>query len=304
MNSLNLYELTVSGFDDTVTYHVIDNGVTGSGFNWGSEYFEEKGYVISKFYSHQGFYDIFKDSEDHKPIIDFLIGTALVDTAYVAPKALDLPFTSFRSAIKPSFESLISTYTKSPAQIKKLWKEIVVNYTDPKRHYHTLTHLRNLMAILETHKDQLMDWEIIQFAIFFHDIVYDVSRNDNEEQSAAWAERVMQSINVEPTRIERCKRHILATKGHSKSDDFDTNLFTDADLSILGSEREIYYQYSSSIRQEYSIFPDSVYNNGRSSVLRNFLEMPTIYKTEPFQKQCEKTARLNLANELKMLASN
>jgi len=299
-----LFELTVSGFDDTVTYHVIDTGVTGSGFNWGSEYFEEKGYAISKFYSHQGFYNTFKDSEGHKPIIDFLIGAALVDTTFVSPKTVELPFTSFRSAIKPSFESLVSTYKKSPTQIKKLWKEIVVNYTDPKRHYHTLTHLRNLMAILETHKDQLMDWEIIQFAIFYHDIVYDVTQQGNEEQSAVWAECVMQSLNVEAARIERCKRHILATKSHNKSDDLDTNLFTDADLSILGSEPEIYSQYSSSIRQEYSIFPDNVYNEGRAKVLRKFLEMPAIFKTEPFQKQCENTARINLTNELKMLASN
>lgn len=296
-----LFELTISGFDDTVTYHVIDNGVTGSGFNWGSEYFEEKGYPISKSYSHQQFYKIFKDSEDHKPIIDFLIGAALVDTAYLAPKTVELPLTSFRSAIKPSFESLVSTYKKGPAQIKKLWKEIVVNYIDPTRHYHTLTHLRNLMAILETHKDQLMDWEIIQFAIFYHDIVYDVSKNYNEEQSAVWAERVLQSLNVEAARIERCKSHILATKGHNKSDDPDTNLFTDADLSILGSDPETYTQYCFAIRKEYSIYPDNAYKEGRESVLKKFLEMPTIFKTEAFQNLYENNARINLAAEIKSL---
>ncbi len=58
------------------------------------------------------------------------------------------------------------------------------------------------MDNLEPYKEKFEDWEIIQFAIFCHDMVYDVLRNDNEERSAAWAERVMQSLSIELNRIE------------------------------------------------------------------------------------------------------
>jgi len=295
-----LFELTVSGFDDTVTYTVVENGISGYGFNWGSEYFEEKGYPISKSYSHQQFYNIFNDSVDHKPIIDFLIHANLVDINYKASKKIEFPY----SSIKPYFDTLFYTYQKNKGPIKKFWQDVKISYSQPHRYYHTLAHLRNLMAILEAHKIQLMDWEVIQFAIFYHDIVYEVSKNDNEEQSAAWAERVMQSLNIEPKRVERCKRHILATKGHTKSDDYDTNLFTDADLSILGSDPDTYTQYCFAIRKEYSIYPANAYNEGRASVLRKFLEMPTIFKTEAFQNQYENNARINLENEIRLLVSS
>ena len=116
-------------------------------------------------------------------------------------------------SLKPTFESLLSAFKKSPRETKKFWKEILVNYNHPQRHYHTLTHLRNLFAILELKKNEISDWEVVQFAVFYHDIVYDIFRNDNEEQSAEWAVRVMHSLEIDPQRIDRCKRHILATKG-------------------------------------------------------------------------------------------
>ncbi|MBM9575794.1 hypothetical protein JWG45_01380 [Leptospira sp. 201903070] len=56
---------------------------------------------------------------------------------------------------------------------------------------------------------------------------------------------------------------ILATKGHPTSEDLDTNIFLDADLSILGEEWDLYSGYCKNIRKEYSIYSDSDYKIGR-----------------------------------------
>ncbi|WP_036025708.1 hypothetical protein [Leptospira noguchii] len=48
----------------------------------------------------------------------------------------------------------------------------------------------------------------------------------------------------------------MATKAHLQSNDPDTNLFTDADLSILGQDWNIYSKYYKNIIMEYSIYMD------------------------------------------------
>lgn len=94
---------------------------------------------------------------------------------------------------------------------------------------------------------------------------------------------------------------ILATKLHEISQDNDTNYFIDADLAILGRGQYEYQKYTEQIREEYSIYPDFMYNNGRKKALQHFLQMDAIYKTDYFFEKYEKQARLNISNELETL---
>ncbi len=87
------------------------------------------------------------------------------------------------------------------------------------------------------------------------------------------------------------------------SSDFETNLFTDADLSILGSDPDTYKVYSKQIRREYSIYPEIIYNPGRKKVLTHFLKMDKIYKTEEFSDRYELNARINIQTELNSLTN-
>jgi predicted metal-dependent HD superfamily phosphohydrolase len=57
-------------------------------------------------------------------------------------------------------------------------------------------------------------------------------------------------------------------------------------------------EYTKQIRAEYAIYPDLLYNLGRKKVLKHFLEMPSIYKTPPFQVLYEAQAKANLGKEL------
>ena len=104
--------------------------------------------------------------------------------------------------------------------------------------------------------------------------------------------------------IDLCVQHILATKSHAVSENNDTNLFTDADLSVLGADREVYEQYYKQIRKEYSIYPDLMYNPGRKKVLQNFLGMKRIFKTDYFYGKFEEKARRNITAELNELKLN
>jgi predicted metal-dependent HD superfamily phosphohydrolase len=200
--------------------------------------------------------------------------------------------------IKKVFIDLIKTYTDDNDLAEELWSEIEKAYSNKKRHYHTLSHLENLLSQLTLCKEQISDWNCILFSVFYHDAVYNALKKDNEEKSAELAGKRMGSINVPAQTIEKCKAQILATKSHQSSDDNDTNLFTDADLSALGQDWNSYLEYCQQIRKEYSIYPDLMYNPGRKKVLLHFLAMKRIYKTDFFFNKYEANAKKNLEREI------
>lgn len=137
--------------------------------------------------------------------------------------------------------------------------------------------------------------------MFYHDVIYKSSRTDNEEQSTILAEKRMKQLSISEDIIETCKKHILATKCHLEQLSSDTNYFTDADLSILGSDRDTYSIYFNQVRKEYSIYPDFMYNAGRKKVINHFLNMDRIFKTDYFFNKLEAQAKNNLKQELQFL---
>lgn len=200
-----------------------------------------------------------------------------------------------------TFLQLFTNYTADHVLANNFWLEIFTKYSEPKRHYHTITHLENLIADLKEVQEQIMDWETTLFAVFYHDIIYKATSSSNEEDSAKIAQERLTEIGYPTEKIARCTTMILATKQHVYSEDTDTNLLTDADLSILGQNAEEYQEYTDNIRKEYSIYPDFVYMPGRKKVIQHFLQMERIYKTDYFFDKYEKQARVNLANELEVL---
>ncbi|MEJ8841542.1 hypothetical protein WG954_04050 [Lacibacter sp. H375] len=203
--------------------------------------------------------------------------------------------------LKELFLSVISQYNNDIDLQQKLWLEIEKNYSGKKRHYHNLKHLENLLAELIELKTIVNNWDAIVLAIFYHDVVYKAHRKDNEEQSALLANTHLQQLNCQAALIDQVNKLILATKSHQLSDDADVNLFTDADLSILGKDWETYHTYCYNVRKEYAIYPDLLYKPGRKKALQHFLSMQRIFKTEHFHKRYEESAKKNMEREIESL---
>ena len=200
-----------------------------------------------------------------------------------------------------TFLNLVTGFTNDHELANNLWLEIFTKYSEPKRHYHTITHLENLITELKEVKTNIQDWQTTLFAVFYHDVVYKASSSTNEEDSAKLAKQRLTEISYPTDRISKCIEMIMATKNHKDSNDNEINYFTDADLAILGQNPEDYYEYTENIRKEYSIYPDFIYNSGRKKVLQHLLQMDRIYKTEYFYNRYEKQARINGNSELEAL---
>lgn len=205
------------------------------------------------------------------------------------------------TVLKEIFLNLLANYTDDESLTNELWNEIDENYTDKKRHYHNLSHLDNLYKQLFLVKEKIESWDTILFTLFYHDIIYNALNSDNEEKSAQLAEKRLKQINVPRQIVEDCKSQILATKKHIDNGNIDTNYFLDADLSILGQEESCYKEYCKKVRLEYLYYPSIIYNKGRIEVLKHFLNLNSIFKTEHLKSKFENKARINIFNEIDSL---
>lgn len=203
--------------------------------------------------------------------------------------------------LKERFTDLCLTFSKDTDLINSFWQEIETKYSEKGRHYHDLLHLENMFRELETVKSNIEDFAAVSLSVFYHDIIYNASSKSNEEQSALYAENKLQQLGLDKNTVSKIAKQILATKAHEKSDSRDTNYLLDADLSILGKDLTEYLDYTRNIRREYSIYPDLLYKPGRKKVLRHFLELERIFKTNEFQEKYELQAKQNIASELKLL---
>jgi hypothetical protein len=118
------------------------------------------------------------------------------------------------TVLKETFIGLLTNYTDYGRLQNELWIEIEKNYSSKKRHYHTLHPLNSLSAQLIDIKKEIQNWNTILFTLYYHDMVCNSLKSDNEEKSAELAEKQMKQISVSIDKIELCKNQILATKSH------------------------------------------------------------------------------------------
>lgn len=177
------------------------------------------------------------------------------------------------------------------------------HYAEPHRAYHNLSHIAALLALADEVRLHMHQPEVVEFAIWFHDVIYDTHSTDNEVRSAAFARdalRMMQVPDHITTAVEQC---ILATQRHEAPalPHPDLPLFLDLDLSILGAPEGIYRSYRNAIRTEYDWVPDAEYRAGRAAVLEKFQARPGLYFTRLMADRYEERARHNIALELRDL---
>ncbi|MGB1240979.1 MAG: hypothetical protein ACPG49_00555 [Chitinophagales bacterium] len=197
---------------------------------------------------------------------------------------------------------LLEENSLSESIVEEQWQNLRKHYQESHRHYHNLTHLQELFELLLPLAAKLEHPKAVYFAIFYHDIIYNSFRKDNELKSAEYADKVLPLLKVDSTTIQLTYSLIMATKDHHAmlpSNDF--HYFLDADLAILGANREKYDAYAKAIRQEYRHVPSILYRRGRKKVLQHLLQKTPLYNTPEFFERFEAQARANIKMELKLL---
>jgi predicted metal-dependent HD superfamily phosphohydrolase len=176
--------------------------------------------------------------------------------------------------------------------------ELLAAWSQPQRHYHSLRHLRDCIALLEPALALAERPAEVETALWFHDAVYEPKAVDNEQRSADWAEAALARAGVDPDARERVCALVMATRHAAEPAGPDERLLVDVDLAILGAERERFDEYEVEVREEYAWVPAPVFRHKRGQILRDFLARPALYSTPAFAGRFEAAARANLEHAL------
>lgn len=179
----------------------------------------------------------------------------------------------------------------------RVWNHLDDGYGSNTRHYHNWQHIAQCLQWFDALREYANSPVVIELAIWFHDVIYDSKRPDNESRSAA----LLSSLIEETFLTEGAARLIAATTHKDPPEDNDAALLCDIDLSILASDEQRYTDYSRAVRLEYDWVSDADFRVGRANVLRAFLGRPFIYSLPVCRGKWEMLARENITQELAVL---
>lgn len=170
-------------------------------------------------------------------------------------------------------------------------------YSNPKRGYHNLDHLAQVLDAFERVRDAAEDPEAVELALWFHDLVYEPMVPGNEEASARKASEALLAAGLPAPFAQRVHDLVLATRHDAVPRDLDARLVVDCDLSILGASPEVFDAYERGVRAEYAAVPEDAWKAGRAAILAQFLARERIFSTSQFA-HLEAAARENLGRAM------
>jgi len=183
----------------------------------------------------------------------------------------------------------------------KLYGELIARYSEPHRKYHTVQHLEECFEKLDEVRALAQHPAEVELALWFHDAIYDVKRQDNENKSADWARASALATGTPAEACNRVHSLVMATRHKAVPRGTDAEILVDIDLSILGAIPERFDQYEQQVREEYAWVPDFLFRRERKAILKEFLARPRIFSTTHFRDRYEQQARSNIERSLKRL---
>jgi predicted metal-dependent HD superfamily phosphohydrolase len=181
------------------------------------------------------------------------------------------------------------------------WAAVVAAWSEPHRRYHDLAHLAGVLGLVGELAGTAADPDAVRLAAWYHDVVYDPHRPDNEQVSAERARAGLRGL-VPEERVEEVVRLVLLTAGHDPApDDANGVVLCDADLAVLAGPPESYAAYASAVREEYGHLSDEEFTAGRIAVLEHLLALPALYRLPAVAAPWTPRARANLTAELTLL---
>ena len=163
---------------------------------------------------------------------------------------------------------------------------------------HALSHLDAALTNLNEFDLDGTERDIVEWALWFHDAIYDPTAADNEERSAVLAEEQIDH-HLPDSMVAEIARLVRLTAGHVvEAGDQLGGIMIDVDLSILGAPADAYDEYTVGVRREYNHRGDDDFREGRGTFLEGMLDRSQIFNTARGIELWEIRTRTNLVREL------
>ena len=184
------------------------------------------------------------------------------------------------------------------------WHVILNHYTKKWKFYHNLNHIYSFVELYEKYNN-LIQKEKNEFliSIFFHDIIYVPSRNDNEKESIRIFNEFYKEVKPKNLNEKKVKELIIETENHLMNKDYedDINLFLDMDMQIIAQEN--WEDYENKIRKEYCFVDLDTYKVKRKEFLEGLEKKEKIFRTKTFYDEYETIARSNIRKIIEKLSN-
>lgn len=206
----------------------------------------------------------------------------------------------------PEFEEALIKFGGHEESFEEVWKELNAKdgkevyqilidlYQKPKRAYHNITHIAYMLDGLTKIEQLAENINELKIAIWFHDVIYEPTKTNNEEESAKLAYKLL----IEKGASEDCARKVqnlvMATKYTIIAKTNDEKLISDLDLAVLGLSKEIFIKYSDLLHQEYGFEGEEIYWKNRKIILERYVVDKNLFYHSYFKKRYEKQAIENL----------
>ena len=181
--------------------------------------------------------------------------------------------------------------------------EIVVKpllnlYSPKHRSFHNTEHIEWCLNEFNQVRHLAENPDEVEFAIWYHDAIYNPGLEGNEEKSADLAQIMSNAIGLDEEIGKRVYSLVLATKHNGYYPSNDAKLLSDIDLISLGLDEYEFDKYSEEVRKEFSYVDYRKYLHGRISFAKTMLAKERIYQTDYFYKKYNQKARQNLERHL------
>ena len=201
------------------------------------------------------------------------------------------------------WQALVGRHSSSPL-IDEVGRALLDSWSDPRRRYHDINHLRDILGYVDLLADYADDADAVRLAAWYHDAVFE-ARPDDEERSACQAEADLTRLGVAADFVAEVVRLVRMTAGHNPAHgDRAAEVLSDADLASLALPVEQYRRNSADIRLEFAHVPDEVFRSGRAAIIAALLAANSLYRTPAARDRWEAAARANLKAELDALTDS
>lgn len=181
-----------------------------------------------------------------------------------------------------------------------VYAEILAYYSESGRHYHTPKHIEHCLRQFDLASSEMDDPDAVEMSIWFHDLVFDITADDNELRSARrFVELAGESMDSEfKTKVYDL---IMATAPPRQPKTKDEKFMLDIDLSSFGLPWEDFVRDSTAVRQESARLSDAEFFPGQRAFLESLIRREHFYFTDFFRSRIEDTARNNIRRHLESL---
>src|SRR3989454_8561334 len=176
------------------------------------------------------------------------------------------------------------------AELRRLYGDVLGRYSEPHRHYHTRQHLVECFEKVQDIISLAEHQAEVNAGLWFHDVIYDTQRHDNEERSADWARSAAREFGASAESGQRIYELIMFTRHAAEPVGIDAQVLVDADLSILRAQPARFQEYEAQVRSEYGLEPDAMIRSTRAKILKQLHDRPHLSRRTHISERDEPEA--------------